>query len=140
MCTLQEQLKNLRKDLDTAHEELRNIREKDESLESNRYQLESKLRDREIDVQRLQLQLTNSETEKQVRHACESRIGRLSGLEPIPFRSGFKLKNQFQNRPIADSYSDSDSKYQQVLLCRRLYRLSGRLGIGHCTGPIPKDR
>lgn len=42
------------------------MRSKDESLETSRYQLESKYRDLESDVQRLQLQLTNSNSLKQV--------------------------------------------------------------------------
>lgn len=53
--------------MDNAHEEIRTMRNKDESLETSRYQIESKLRDLESDLQRLQLQLTTSNSLKQVK-------------------------------------------------------------------------
>jgi hypothetical protein len=40
-------LNNLRNDLKSTHEELRLVRDRNEGSESNRYQLESKLRDHE---------------------------------------------------------------------------------------------
>lgn len=41
------------------------MRDRNEGSESNRYQLESKLRDHEGEIQRLQLRVTNYETERQ---------------------------------------------------------------------------
>lgn len=59
-------MKNLRVDLDSAHEETRLTRDKNESLEANRFMLESKLRDHEGELQRLQLQVNNQDNMKQV--------------------------------------------------------------------------
>lgn len=63
---LQEQLKNLRNDLETAQADLRTLRGREEQWDANRFQLESMLRDKESETQRLNLLLTNLESEKQV--------------------------------------------------------------------------
>lgn len=65
LLKFKEQINNLRTDLKNAHDELRGLRDRNEGSESNRYQLESKLRDHEGEIQRLQLRVTNYETERQ---------------------------------------------------------------------------
>lgn len=59
-------MKNLRNDLETAHTDLRTLREHEEQWDANRFQLESKLRDKEGEAQRLNLLMANLESEKQV--------------------------------------------------------------------------
>ncbi|MCP9266228.1 Major antigen [Dirofilaria immitis] len=71
-----EQLKNLRNDLETAQTDLRTLREREEQWDANRFQLESKLRDKEGETQRLTLLQTNLENEKQ---SLNERIKELSG-------------------------------------------------------------
>lgn len=64
---MQEQLKILRNDLETSQVDLRTLREREEQWDANRFQLESKLRDKESETQRLHLLQTNLENEKQVK-------------------------------------------------------------------------
>lgn len=63
---LQEQLKTLRTDLDNAHADTRTLREREESWEATRFQLEAKLREHDNEVQRLRMQIANFESERQV--------------------------------------------------------------------------
>ncbi|VDN31334.1 unnamed protein product, partial [Gongylonema pulchrum] len=72
----QEQLKNLRNDLESAHADLRSLREHEEQWDANRFQLESKLRDKEGETQRLNLLMANLESEKQT---LNERVKELSG-------------------------------------------------------------
>lgn len=67
---LQEQLKNLRNDLETTQSDLRALREREEQWDASRFQLETKLRDKEGETQRLNLLQTNLESEKQVNKSC----------------------------------------------------------------------
>ncbi|MFH4974626.1 hypothetical protein AB6A40_001335 [Gnathostoma spinigerum] len=62
---LNEQLKNLRNDLDNAHADIRNLREREETWDTNKFQLESKLRDKDGEAQRLNITIVNIEAEKQ---------------------------------------------------------------------------
>lgn len=61
----------MRSDLDNAHNDMRQLREHEESWDASRFQLEAKLREHEGDVQRLRLSLTNLESDK---HVCFSSI------------------------------------------------------------------
>ena len=60
-------MKNLRKDLDNERDESRNLRDKNDVNEATRYQLESKLRDRDVELQQTQLNLNGLEGTNQVR-------------------------------------------------------------------------
>lgn len=52
--------------MDSAHTDLRVLREHEEQWDANRFQLESKLRDKDGETQRLSMLVTNLESEKQV--------------------------------------------------------------------------
>jgi chromosome segregation ATPase len=82
---LNEQLKSLRTDLDNAHADTRTLREREENWEATRFQLEAKLREHDNEVQRLRMQISNFETERQARPEillchislnCHSELGR----------------------------------------------------------------
>ncbi|VDM97501.1 unnamed protein product, partial [Thelazia callipaeda] len=73
---LNEQIKNLRNDLETAQADLRILREHEERWDTNRFQLESKLRDKESETQRLTLLQSNLESEKQI---LDEKVKELSG-------------------------------------------------------------
>lgn len=59
-------MKSLRQDLDNAHNDIRQLRDHEEQWEANRFQLESKIRDKEGENQRISLQMTNLDMEKKV--------------------------------------------------------------------------
>ncbi|VDM58664.1 unnamed protein product [Angiostrongylus costaricensis] len=62
---LNEQLKNLRTDLDNAHADIRALRDKEESWDANRFQLEGKIREQDSHTQKLEMQIISFETERQ---------------------------------------------------------------------------
>ena len=63
----QEQVKNLRTELDNAHGDARKLREQQENWETTKFKLESQTRNQDNEIQRLNLLLGNVESEKQVR-------------------------------------------------------------------------
>ncbi|XGW33198.1 hypothetical protein V3C99_017570 [Haemonchus contortus] len=62
---LNEQLKNLRTDLENAHADIRALRDREESWDASRFQLESKMREQDSHTQKLQLQISSFESERQ---------------------------------------------------------------------------
>ncbi|KAK6009063.1 M protein repeat protein [Ostertagia ostertagi] len=62
---LNEQLKNLRTDLENAHADIRALRDREESWDASRFQLESKMREQDSHTQKLQMQISSFESERQ---------------------------------------------------------------------------
>lgn len=56
----------MRTDLDNAHTELRSISDKNEVNEASRYQLESKLRDSDSELQQLNVKMNGFQVNNQV--------------------------------------------------------------------------
>ena len=62
---LNETLKNLRTDLDNAHADIRSLRDKEETWDANRFQLENKLREADTETARMHMQIASYDTERQ---------------------------------------------------------------------------
>ncbi|VDM42822.1 unnamed protein product [Toxocara canis] len=62
---LNELVKTLRADLETTQSDLRTLRDREEQWDTNRFQLESKMRDHDGEAQRVNMMIASFETERQ---------------------------------------------------------------------------
>ncbi|VDM43445.1 unnamed protein product [Toxocara canis] len=123
---LNEQLKNLRTDLENAHADIRQLRDNEEQWDANRFQLESKIRDQNGEVQRLNLLMVNVESEKQnLAEKVKELTGQLqlSEIKCVDMKEDTeRLKRELSKaesveielRRTADQHSKISNEYQML--------------------------